>query len=183
MRSRITASVGGKLIGRTSRTIYDAYGSPPDPQTFGAVGLDRAGRPLYISLGGPVANGPYDIDLTRNAPHAVIRPSAPSNPRSDNPFGVAEVRTHPPLLRSRRRHASATIGQPDQQRQQLPFAVAAGGIHDRKLDAFRLLPACCRPPCGMPLPECESAVHASRRYPRGQDLAQHGYGRTNLNVR
>ena len=67
------------------QTIYDAYGSPPDPQTFGAVALDRAGRPLYISLGGPVANGPYDIDLTRNAPTPWTRPTA------NNPFGVAEL--------------------------------------------------------------------------------------------
>ncbi len=64
---------------------YDAYGSPPDSQAIGAIGLDRAGRPLYISLGGPVANGPYDIDLTRNAPHAVNQATV------NNPFGVAEL--------------------------------------------------------------------------------------------
>jgi hypothetical protein len=65
--------------------IFDAYGSPPDPQSIGAVALDRAGGPLYISHGGPVANGPYDIDLTRRAAHAVDQPTTP-----DNPFGVAE---------------------------------------------------------------------------------------------
>ena len=69
----------------TPPSIYDAYGSPPDPQAMGAVALDRAGRPLYISLGGPVCNGPYDIDLTRNAPHAVSQATV------DNPFGVAEM--------------------------------------------------------------------------------------------
>ena len=69
------------------QSIFDAYGSPPDHQTFGAIGLDRAGRPLYISLGGPVANGPYDIDLTLYAPHAVDQTSA-NNP--NNLFGLAE---------------------------------------------------------------------------------------------
>ena len=63
----------------------DAFGSPPDTQTIGAVALDRAGRPLYISLGGPVANSPYDLDLTRNAPHAVDQAYV------NNPFGVAEL--------------------------------------------------------------------------------------------
>jgi hypothetical protein len=63
---------------------FDAFGSPPDHQTFGAVGLDRAGRPLYVSLGGPVANGPYDIDLSRHAAHASEQATV------DNPFGVAE---------------------------------------------------------------------------------------------
>ena len=67
-----------------ANAIFDAYGSPGDHQTLGAVGLDRAGRPLYISLGGPLANGPYDIDLSHNAPHAVDL--APVN----DPFGAAE---------------------------------------------------------------------------------------------
>ena len=79
------------------QSIYDAHGSPPDHQTFGAVALDHAGRPLYISMGGPVANGPYDIDLTRNAAHAVSQPNTP-----DNPFGVAELES---LLRSYDRDA------------------------------------------------------------------------------
>jgi hypothetical protein len=65
-------------------TIYDSHGSPSDYQTFGAIGLDHSGRPLYISMGGPVANGPYDLDLTLNAPHAVDQSTV------DNPFGVAE---------------------------------------------------------------------------------------------
>ena len=39
---------------------------------------------MYISLGGPMANGPYDIDLTHNAPYAVDL--APAN----DPFGAAE---------------------------------------------------------------------------------------------
>ena len=62
----------------------DAYGSPPDPQAMGSIALDPAGRPFHISMGGQVANGPYDIDLTRNAPHAV------NQAYTDNPFGVAE---------------------------------------------------------------------------------------------
>jgi len=66
------------------QTIFDAHGSPPDHQTMGLIGLDRAGRPLYISMGGSVVNGPYDIDLTPNAPHAVDQATV------NNPFGVAE---------------------------------------------------------------------------------------------
>ena len=65
--------------------IYDSFGSPPDHQTLGEIGLDRAGRPLYISMGGPVANGPYDLDITRNAPHAVDIATV------NDPYGLAEL--------------------------------------------------------------------------------------------
>ena len=57
----------------------------PTLRSSGAVGLDRAGRPLYVSYGGPVANSPYDIDITLNAPHAVDLPGV------NSPFGVGEL--------------------------------------------------------------------------------------------
>ena len=50
--------------GVTSGAPLDAWGSPPDTQGFGAIGLDLAGRPLYISMGGTLKNTPYDIDLS-----------------------------------------------------------------------------------------------------------------------
>ena len=91
--------VMGGIIGRTfQNTLYDAHGSPPDPQTFGAVALDRAGRPLYISMGGPVANGPYDIDLTHNAAHAVRsgqRRTIPSASPSSNASSAVTIATQP----------------------------------------------------------------------------------------
>ena len=62
----------------------DACGSPPDPQGFGAVGLDLAGRPVHISSGGTTQNSPYDLDLSRNA----ARASGSTTP--DSPFSVAE---------------------------------------------------------------------------------------------
>ena len=64
---------------------WDAHGTPPDPQTAGAIGLDNAGRMIHISFGGQVANGPYDLDLTRNAPHAVNRATV------NDAFSVAEM--------------------------------------------------------------------------------------------
>ncbi|MGD0901244.1 MAG: hypothetical protein ABR915_25730, partial [Thermoguttaceae bacterium] len=72
---------------RTNPGSYwaDAYGSPPDPGGCGAVGMDLAGRPLFMSLGGSCTNTAYDLNLSRNAPHAVD--SAPA----DDPFGPAEL--------------------------------------------------------------------------------------------
>jgi hypothetical protein len=64
---------------------WDAYGSPPDPQGYGAVALDVAGRPLYMSLGGSCWNTPYDMNLSLNAPCAVD--NAPANDK----FGPAEL--------------------------------------------------------------------------------------------
>ncbi|MEI8375411.1 MAG: hypothetical protein WCJ35_21535 [Planctomycetota bacterium] len=69
----------------TSSTSADSWGSPPDTQGFGAIGLDVAGRPLYISMGGTVKNTPYDIDLSRNAPRA----TGAMTP--DSPFSVSEL--------------------------------------------------------------------------------------------
>jgi len=71
--------------GVTNGTSADAWGSPPCTQGFGAVGLDVAGRPLYISMGGSVKNTPYDLDLSRNAPHA----TGAMTP--DSPFSVSEL--------------------------------------------------------------------------------------------
>ena len=65
--------------------IFDAFGSPPDPQTMEAVALDRAGRPMHISAGGPVFWGPYDLSLHRNASRALGQNVA------YNPFSVAEL--------------------------------------------------------------------------------------------
>ena len=99
MRSRTTASLRGRTNYWTNfQTTYDAYGSPPDPQTIGAVALDRAGRPLYISMGGQVANGPYDIDLTRNAPHAVdqaTRRQSLRRRRSSSASSAVTIATRP----------------------------------------------------------------------------------------
>ncbi len=63
----------------------DAYGSPPDTQGLSAIGLDVAGRPLYLSMGGFTMNAPYDIDLSRNAAHATGKTTP------DSPFSVAEL--------------------------------------------------------------------------------------------
>ncbi len=63
----------------------DAYGSPPDTQSLGAIGIDPAGRPLYVSMGGRTRNSPYDIDLSHNAAHAT-NANTP-----DSPYSVAEL--------------------------------------------------------------------------------------------
>ena len=172
-------------IGRTSHlldelpnNIYDAFGSPPDPQTFGAVALDRAGRPLYISLGGPVANGPYDIDLTRNAPHAVrsaLRPTIPSAWRNWNASSVVTIATQP-RFRNAWSNLTSSGGT-------FHFAVAAGGIHHRKLVgpcASGVLPPALRASL---LPEHQMrSVAAPRRYPHGQVAGKgHSY-QTTLNT-
>jgi hypothetical protein len=74
----------------TTGTPLDSWGSPPDTQGFGAVGLDIAGRPIYISMGGMIKNTPYDIDLSRNAARATtLNNYAPPTP--DSPFSVAEL--------------------------------------------------------------------------------------------
>ena len=82
-------------------TSFDAWGSPPDTQGLGAIGLDVAGRPLYISMGGLVKNTPYDIDLSRNA----ARATGASTP--DSPYSVAELER---LLRAYDRDAITLPG-------------------------------------------------------------------------
>ena len=74
----------------------DAYGTPPDPQGYGAVALDAAGRPLWMSMGTTCINTPYDLNLSRNAPHAVDYSPPGGTPGNmqgpaDDPFGPAEL--------------------------------------------------------------------------------------------
>ena len=78
-------SNGSATYWSVSGGSLDAYGSPPDPHAMGAVGLDPAGRFMNISMGSQLANGHYDMDLTRNAPHAVDQTTV------NNAFGVAEM--------------------------------------------------------------------------------------------
>jgi hypothetical protein len=74
----------------------DAYLSPPDTQGYGAVALDAAGRPLWMSMGTTCINTPYDLNLSRNAAHAVdysptSNPNGPFYLPADDPFGPAEL--------------------------------------------------------------------------------------------
>ena len=80
-----------------SAAARDAWGSPPDPQGFGAVGLDVSGKPIYLSMGGSSMNSPYDTDLSRNA----ARATGATTP--DSPFSVAELER---ILRSSDRDAT-----------------------------------------------------------------------------
>ncbi len=105
----------------------DAYGTPPDFQTIGAIGLDTAGRRIDISMGGQVANGPYDIDLTRNAAHGV------NVAAFDNPYSVAEFEH---VLRWTDRDAAtlpAAPGQSDEQRQRVDPQRPLRGVHRGEL--------------------------------------------------
>ena len=65
-------------------TPQDDWGSPPDPQSIGAAGLDPTGNPLYPSMGGSLKNTPYDLDLSHYAPHAT------GSMTPDSPFSVSE---------------------------------------------------------------------------------------------
>ncbi|MGA2066902.1 MAG: hypothetical protein ABSG86_18130 [Thermoguttaceae bacterium] len=76
----------------------DAYGSPPDTQGYGAVAVDVAGRPLFMSMGGSCVNTPYDLNLSRKAAHAV------DWAQGDDPYGPAELES---LLRRFDRDAPA----------------------------------------------------------------------------
>ena len=76
-----------------------AFGAPPDPQGFQAVGLDQAGAPLYMSSAGAstasstgtsIMNCPYDIDLSPNAAHGLTLSSSNTGAPPDDPFGMAE---------------------------------------------------------------------------------------------
>jgi hypothetical protein len=80
--------------GTNSGGTIDAYGSPPDPQGFGALGLDEAGRPMFLSSGTAIKNSPYDLDLSRGAAHGLCSSGTAlgaSGAPPDNPFGVAEL--------------------------------------------------------------------------------------------
>jgi hypothetical protein len=64
----------------------DSFGSPPDPFGRGAIGLDTAGRPLYMNgMGGSLVGTPYELNLGQQAPRGL------SSSTVDNPFSVAEL--------------------------------------------------------------------------------------------
>ena len=71
-------------------------------------------------------------------------------PRPTIPSASAEFERTPAVLRSRRGLAPAATVQPDQHRQRLDPAVAAGGVHDRKLERAGRLRRSCRCRCGTP---------------------------------
>ena len=76
--------------------VPSAYGSPCGAHGISAVGLDVAGRPLYLSMDYPNRfttlntnsriDDPYEINLIRNGTHGLTT-AAPI----DNPFGVSEL--------------------------------------------------------------------------------------------
>jgi hypothetical protein len=65
----------------------DGFGSPPDTFGVGAVGLDPAGRPLYLAMGGQTQNNPYELNLASNIGHGLSSPTA----AADNPFSPSEL--------------------------------------------------------------------------------------------
>ncbi|MEE8452123.1 MAG: hypothetical protein V3R99_09420 [Thermoguttaceae bacterium] len=68
--------------------LPDGYACPPDVQGRGAVALDFAGRPVYLSMGhdGAQTNDPYELDLSKEKGRGLS-----STDRGDNPFSVAEL--------------------------------------------------------------------------------------------
>ncbi len=83
----------------TNVNMAGSFGSPPDVFGVGAVGLDLAGRPLYIGMnyqglpaqyvgcGSGVTNSPYELNLDPNQTRGV--PSSIAT--VDNPFSPAEL--------------------------------------------------------------------------------------------
>ncbi len=69
----------------------DAYGSPPDARGYAAIGLDGAGRPLFLNIGAQITNSPYDMDLSRNAARGLSLTSSNGTSPPDDAFGVAEL--------------------------------------------------------------------------------------------
>ncbi|MEN6367036.1 MAG: hypothetical protein ABFC88_09500, partial [Thermoguttaceae bacterium] len=69
--------------------VADAYGSPPDTYGNGAVALDVAGRPLYLSMGDSILNAPYELNLGSAVPRGQSTTSTVSTP--DAPFSPAEL--------------------------------------------------------------------------------------------
>jgi hypothetical protein len=69
-------------------SINDAgvYGSPPDPFGTGTIGLDPAGRPLFVNMGGSIADNPYELDLGPNANRGLTSVTTTNNPFSVNEF-------------------------------------------------------------------------------------------------
>ena len=68
-----------------------AYGSPPDPFGVGIIGLDPAGRPLYVNMGGSIADNPYQIDLGLKAARGLINSNPTGTYQINNPFSVNEL--------------------------------------------------------------------------------------------
>ncbi len=65
----------------------NAYGTPPDFDGNGSVGLDVAGRPLYLGMAeaNEQVNDPYEIDLSPASARGLLSPAP-----LDNPFSVSE---------------------------------------------------------------------------------------------
>ncbi|MBN1395420.1 MAG: hypothetical protein JW959_10385 [Pirellulales bacterium] len=104
------------------------FGSPPDPFGVGAVGLDQAGRPVYMKMfdalgptylqgyGSGVEDCPYELNLDANQTRG-----EPSNLATvDNPFSPAELervlrpfdRDAPALPDRLAQLTAATVGDP-----------------------------------------------------------------------
>ena len=118
-------------------------------------------------MGGPVANGPYDIDLTRNAAHAVSQANTP-----DNPFGVAELES---ILRSYDRDAAMF----PQRLINLTNSGTGSFLLSRRAELTSeswMVPTASAvlPPTLRHQQLAEQSVGASGRYPRGQDPAKRG---------
>ena len=130
---RFLPTSGTILYPPTSTYLPDSYGTPPDTQGAGAIGLDVSGRPIYSGgctytlngstvtvpgLGGSVLSTPYDIDL--NAGPVRVNQSTGKTPYNiDNPFKPAEfeavVRSKDqdaPLLPSRLTDLTSVPGTP-----------------------------------------------------------------------
>jgi hypothetical protein len=79
-----------------------AYGTPPDLNAYGVVGLDQGGRPIYVNMGGSTNYSPYEINLGSKLGHGMRGPS-----QTNNPFSPTELE---PLLRPFDRDASSLPG-------------------------------------------------------------------------
>lgn len=82
----------GNYWGFLTGTVYDldSFGTPPDLIAAGAIGLDLAGRPMYVSLGRDVhrADVPYKVNVGASAPRGIAQPMAAV---PDNLFGPGEL--------------------------------------------------------------------------------------------
>ena len=76
------------FLGSLANYRADGYGTPPDLNANGYLGLDLAGRPLYWWMAEPKeqVDDPYEIDLSLDAAHGLSSPAP-----IDNPFGVGEL--------------------------------------------------------------------------------------------
>ena len=110
---------GGNYADFTLANNAGSYGSPPDLQGAGAVGLDPMGRPIYANfgvsssdilyyggLGTTLANIPYAMNLGSNTSKGL--PAA-----LNNPFSVNELERISAAVRSRRGQSACPIGRID----------------------------------------------------------------------